>query len=60
MNTDNVGYEMRLTEILFMQELGLSLSDINSLSTQRVYEYVIILSEMGKMRKEKMEERRNA
>ena len=33
----------------------MSISDIDKLSQQRVYEYVIILSELGKMRKEKME-----
>lgn len=43
-----------------MQELGLSIPDIDNLSVQRVYEYSVILSEMGKMRKEKMEAQKNA
>ena len=42
-----------------MEKLGLSLTEINNMSQQRVYEYVIILSELGKMEKEKMEAARN-
>jgi len=48
-----------MTEVLLMQELHLPLSEINDMSQQRVYEYIIILSELGKMRKEKMEAARN-
>lgn len=36
-----------------MQELGLSKADIDNLSLQNVYEYIIILSEMHKISKEK-------
>ena len=50
---------MRLTEVLLMQELGQPLSEIERMTPQRVYEYTIILSEIGKMRKEKMEAARN-
>ena len=42
-----------------MQELNLPLSEINNMSQQRVYEYVIILSEIGKMRNDKIEAARN-
>ena len=59
MNDDDLEYDMRLTEIFLMQELGLSITDINGLSPHRVYEYVILLSEIGKIRKEKTEEKRN-
>lgn len=50
---------MRLTEILLMQELHLNISEIEQMSPERVYEYVIILSELGKIKKEKMEAARN-
>lgn len=43
-----------------MQDLGMSISEIDRTTPQRIYEYVVILSELGKIRKEKMEERRNA
>lgn len=56
---DNVEYDMRLTEILLMQELHLNISEIEQMSPERVYEYVIILSELGKIKKEKMEAARN-
>ena len=42
-----------------MQKLHLPLSEINDMSGKRVHEYVIILEEIGKMKKE-AEERRNA
>lgn len=38
-----------------MEELHLGLSEINNMTPKRVYDYVIILSELGKMRKEKMD-----
>lgn len=47
---------MRLTEVLLMQELGLSLTEINNMISNRVHEYVIILDEIGKMKQEKMNE----
>lgn len=40
---------MRMTEILLMRELGLSLTDIESMTPHRVQEYVIIISEIKKM-----------
>lgn len=42
-----------------MQELHLPLSEINEMSEHRVQEYVIILAELEKMRKEKMEAAKN-
>lgn len=40
-----------------MQDLGMSISEIDIMTPHRIYEYVVILSELGKIRKEKMEER---
>ena len=42
-----------------MQSLGLSKSDIDNLSGTEVYEYVIMISEINKMNKERSEARNN-
>lgn len=46
---------MRLTEVLLMKELGLSKTEIDNMSTSLIFDYVIILSELKKQEKEKME-----
>jgi hypothetical protein len=51
---------MRMCEVLLMEELHQPLSEINNMSEKQVHEYIIIIDELGKIRKEKMEEQRNA
>ena len=51
---------MRLTEVLLMKRLHIGLSDINNMTPHRIYEYVVILSELDKIEKEKMEAIKNA
>lgn len=50
---------MRLCEVLIAQELHQPFSEINKLSEKRVYEYIVILDELGKIHKEKMDAIKN-
>ena len=50
---------MRMCEVLLMKELRQPLSEINDMSEKQVYEYITIIDELEKIKKEKMEAANN-